>query len=456
MCQSKERGGRRCAAHTRPGYLAALTALNAAPHAEVDVAALVAHASTPSGGIELANEIERREEASRVSPAGSAADEVEHQTRLAVLREAQEQARVQAQVDADVAAATARANTDASGLAEVEPAPLWSGIDPDWVARLQPHQQRDLAEDGTFTLRDASGDPVEVTPGVIDDEADWVFKRGQCLSLAVALAEKTGGKVYCQRVDFGDTDENDQPFYGLRHAYVQLPDGTLLDIQGEHGAPADLDEDDEYDDAGKPVEPLTFDDPRAALAHFEGHLEEQDVVGAEPFASTVLAHHRLGTYVGERNYDALTPDDAKALLDRPLVHRYTAGDCGVLAHHLAARNGWGVCVVGELDYSEFDEDHPDDSYVGVEGLAHAYAVRPDGALVDVRGVHSPASADALAAQWSHTRYDYPDAAAADRFWNHEQWFGSNEWDDRYAEEDEVELVQHTAALVTRAYARDRI
>lgn len=148
----------------------------------------------------------------------------------------------------------------------------------------------------------------------------------------------------------------------------------------------------------------------------------------------------------------MTPEQAHAFLTEDLIRRYTLGDCGVLAHHLAVRNGWGVCVVGTLDYTEFDEDYPEDSYVGVETLMHAYAVRPDGALVDVRGVHPSTDADALARDRGQTRHDYPDADSADRLWNHEQWLDTDWGDPDWNAVNSAELATWTATAVTSLYA----
>lgn len=67
MCQPKSEGGRRCAAHTRPNYLAALSRIDncetwhARQAAQVDTMADIArHAATPSGGREVQ---QRRDEA---------------------------------------------------------------------------------------------------------------------------------------------------------------------------------------------------------------------------------------------------------------------------------------------------------------------------------------------------------------------------------------------------------
>lgn len=294
-----------------------------------------------------------------------------------------------------------------------------AGVDEDWWARLESHQRRDLDESGFVTAQDAYGDPVELIPGIVDDNADWAFKRGQCLALAVAMSEQTGCEVLIQRVDFGDTDENGDPFYNLGHAYLRLPEGELLDIQGVHDEEMALT--DEFGielDEATPIEPMIFPAERAreALAHFEGYIVEQDLTVAESFAARTLAEYRLGMFTGELDYDALGPGDARALLDPDLRRRYTAGDCGVLAHHLAEQNGWGVAFVGSYEEEEYD-DH---TFYGTEQLVHAYAVRPDGKLVDVTGVHEPEAAERLAAQWGTGLHTYPDAASADKVWDHEQ------------------------------------
>ena len=73
MCQPKSRDGRRCAAHTRPGYLAALAALGGPMSrrelaaAQVDgMEAIARHASTPTG---------RKETRRRRAQAETAGDE---------------------------------------------------------------------------------------------------------------------------------------------------------------------------------------------------------------------------------------------------------------------------------------------------------------------------------------------------------------------------------------------
>ena len=339
-----------------------------------------------------------------------------------------------------------------------QPVPL--GVDEDWFNRLDWHQRRDLLDEGTYTVLDSGGGPCDVRPGVLDDEADWVYTNGQCLALAVAMSEKTGWPVVLTRDDLDDTDANGEPFYGLRHAFVQAPDGTLLDIRGEQGSIEDVLDGDEP--LGEGATPLTFTDPHDALAHYDGYLSDQSVVGAEPFAAKVLALHRAGAYRDQPfDYDALTADDARALLDLDLVRRYTQGDCGVLAHHLAERNNWGVLVVGTYETEEWDHDdvgEPAEVTYNVDRLQHVFAVRPDGRLVDVTGVHEESVAHDDAKHTRTSVFKYPDAASADRIWDHAQWLQDDDaWDDSYDHEDdtaadEVELARHVAALVTIAYA----
>jgi len=146
--------------------------------------------------------------------------------------------------------------------------------------------------------------------------------------------------------------------------------------------------------------------------------------------------------------ETVTPEQARTTLTPDVVQRYTTGDCGALAHYLADRNGWGVCIVGTLDTTEYEPGSPYDTYVGVDTLQHAYAVLPDGRLIDVRGTHDPAQADDLAADRGALRFDYPNAASADRLWNHEAWVDSPCVDDP----DPGLSAAITAAYVTRAYA----
>jgi hypothetical protein len=330
------------------------------------------------------------------------------------------------------------------------------GVDPEWFAALDWHQQRDLVETGTYTVLDSGGSPCDVTPGVIDDEADRVYTNGQCLALAVAMSEQTGWPVVVTRDDLGDEIDG-EPYFTLRHALVQAPDGTLLDIRGEQGTIEDVLDGDEP--MGDGATPQVFTVPHGALEEYEGFLSEQSVVAAEPFAAKVLATYKAGGYVGEMNYDALTPADARALIDPALVRRYTQGDCGVLAHHLAERNGWGVTIVGDYEVEEWAADdvgQPAEVTYEVGTLQHAFATLPDGRLIDVTGIHPASTADDLAKRTKHPRHDYPDAASADTIWDHKQWFDSDRWDDEYDDEDgeaadDAELAAHVATLVTIAY-----
>jgi hypothetical protein len=91
----------------------------------------------------------------------------------------------------------------------------------------------------TVIAVDRTGAPVTLTPGLLDDEARYVFTAGQCVALAVALAEKSGWPVYVEsrvydgRYPTGDgapdrLDSNAE----IVHAMVEMPDGRVLDVRG--------------------------------------------------------------------------------------------------------------------------------------------------------------------------------------------------------------------------------
>ena len=46
--------------------------------------------------------------------------------------------------------------------------------------------------------------PVAVTPGVIDDEAEYAYRNGQCIALSLALAKETGWPIVVQLSKPGD------------------------------------------------------------------------------------------------------------------------------------------------------------------------------------------------------------------------------------------------------------
>lgn len=141
---------------------------------------------------------------------------------------------------------------------------------------------------------DSSGDPVEVTPGVLDDNADWVYRNGQCLALAVALSEHTGWPVHLRTFTDGDDADPAGTYLNLRHAYVQAPDGSLVDVRGEHDA--DIVEEEARDldgDLCVPARIVPATQARALLAEFAGFLEHQDTATAATFVEPVLRSRLL-------------------------------------------------------------------------------------------------------------------------------------------------------------------
>ena len=139
--------------------------------------------------------------------------------------------------------------------------------------------------------------------------------------------------------------------------------------------------------------------------------------------------------------ETLTPDEAfDVVCDPEVIDRYTLGDCAVLADAVARRNGWGVVVVGDL---EVDDDDPDDVVYFVGSVIHAWARRPDGALVDIRGVWAPEVAERRAAEWGVPVHSYDTAEQHAAQWDPDQWG----YDD--VENETKEYAEHYAGFVSR-------
>lgn len=94
----------------------------------------------------------------------------------------------------------------------------------EWEAGLEIPKFRSGRRFSDYTR---SGNKVTVTAGVIDRQSRQIYLRGQCMALARALSD-AGVGVPCAAFERG-TDS-------LAHALVRLPDGSLLDIDGVHGA----------------------------------------------------------------------------------------------------------------------------------------------------------------------------------------------------------------------------
>ncbi|MEJ7648185.1 MAG: hypothetical protein WKF57_03895 [Nakamurella sp.] len=97
----------------------------------------------------------------------------------------------------------------------------------------RPSSERPPTEPARVLVTDVMGDEYLLTPGVIDDDADYVFRNGQCLALAVAVSRRTGWPIVLTCFDTPERFElgPDHP-PDLVHATVRTPEGQLLDIRG--------------------------------------------------------------------------------------------------------------------------------------------------------------------------------------------------------------------------------
>lgn len=84
-----------------------------------------------------------------------------------------------------------------------------------------PKSQKSLKDNKPVIMKLANGKEMEITPGVIDDNAVRLYKEGQCMAFATTLAERKGGKVALI------TDGNGT----VVHAF-SAKDGVIEDISG--------------------------------------------------------------------------------------------------------------------------------------------------------------------------------------------------------------------------------
>jgi hypothetical protein len=133
---------------------------------------------------------------------------------------------------------------------------------------------------GPVPVMDSSGEWVDVTPGQRDDAARHAYLNGQCLALAVALSKRTGWPVLTRTVEL---DEDEPPL--LIHAYVQGPDGVLLDYTG--GRDQEAEAENWEDEDSIELTPAALAD--GLLRNYEGHLGPQNTGLAESFVDGVLA-----------------------------------------------------------------------------------------------------------------------------------------------------------------------
>lgn len=129
-------------------------------------------------------------------------------------------------------------------------------------------------------VMDSSGKYIDVVPGRRDDAARHVYLNGQCLALAAAVSRRTGWPVMTRTLELGDSDE--PPL--LIHAYVQGPDGVLIDYTG--GRDQEAEEENWEDEDILELTPASLAD--GLLRRYEGHLGPQNTGLAETFVDGVL------------------------------------------------------------------------------------------------------------------------------------------------------------------------
>lgn len=133
-------------------------------------------------------------------------------------------------------------------------------------------------------LAGLNGEQWAVRPGVIDAQAVEAYESGHCLTLAVAIAERTQWAVMLHLSHYGDGA------MALVHAYAKTRDGKLVDIRGAH--------DRRFVESGlSPNDQLhetAFDDIRDLAEYFGPYLPEQDAWLAATMVDPILRNETVG------------------------------------------------------------------------------------------------------------------------------------------------------------------
>lgn len=162
------------------------------------------------------------------------------------------------------------------------------------------------------TALDTARGKVLVTPGVIDDDAEYAYTNGQCIALSLALAEATGWPIVAHLARPGNPDwerrthgrqiaresATDGWFYSFVHTLVRTPHDLLLDIRSGHD-PEDYCIEGSYRYGTTALVDCDVDTLRAALADALRHgavKMKQDAKCAAAFATELLRdyHSRYG------------------------------------------------------------------------------------------------------------------------------------------------------------------
>lgn len=138
--------------------------------------------------------------------------------------------------------------------------------------------------DEPVAVMDSSGEYVHIVPGERDYVAYHAYLNGQCLALALAVSHRTGWPIALRTFD--EEPEDHAPF--LIHAYVQSPDGILIDYTGGNEKEA-LEED--WDEA-ESFTIIPASESGSLLEQYDPVLADQDVDLAESFVDGVLGIYR--------------------------------------------------------------------------------------------------------------------------------------------------------------------
>lgn len=107
-----------------------------------------------------------------------------------------------------------------------------------WEAIYAVEPPEDEVLDGHVQVTELAGEPTRVTPGVLDEAAEFAFSHGQCHAFAQALHERTGWPIVAVGHDECNYNiscaqfEDDPCDCQINHTGVRTPDGKFADVYG--------------------------------------------------------------------------------------------------------------------------------------------------------------------------------------------------------------------------------
>lgn len=136
--------------------------------------------------------------------------------------------------------------------------------------------------DQVVDVEDVNGELVSVIPGELGGSVKYLYRNGQCMSMAAAISRNTGWPVVTRELELNLSGGKQRI---LHHAYVLSPDGYLVDIDGALEWEGDRVKSWREEDIVTVTEADQVDDLMDSYSH---RLSDQNVDLAETYLDIVM------------------------------------------------------------------------------------------------------------------------------------------------------------------------